>query len=118
MIISSARTSLMVQWLRLHASAAMGTGSILVRKLRLCQAAQSKQSKKQIRTVSSHSSGSQKLKLRCFRTVCPQEASGRAPVSPSFWQPRSHTRVPDTPGSPEGNTEGPGTASSEPLLPS
>ena len=24
----------------------------------------------------------------------------------------------DTPGSPEGNTEGPGTASSEPLLPS
>ena len=26
--------------------------------------------------------------------------------------------VPDTPGSPEGNTEGPGTASSEPLLPS
>ena len=25
---------------------------------------------------------------------------------------------PDTPGSPEGNTEGPGTASSEPLLPS
>ena len=48
MIISSAGTSLMVQWLRLHASAAMGTGSILVRKLRLCQAAQSKQSKKQI----------------------------------------------------------------------
>jgi len=34
MIISSAGTSLMVQWLRLHASAAMGTGSILVRKLR------------------------------------------------------------------------------------
>ena len=27
-------------------------------------------------------------------------------------------KVPDTPGSPEGNTEGPGTASSEPLLPS
>ena len=27
-------------------------------------------------------------------------------------------RSPDTPGSPEGNTEGPGTASSEPLLPS
>ena len=26
--------------------------------------------------------------------------------------------LPDTPGSPEGNTEGPGTASSEPLLPS
>ena len=26
--------------------------------------------------------------------------------------------APDTPGSPEGNTEGPGTASSEPLLPS
>ena len=26
--------------------------------------------------------------------------------------------TPDTPGSPEGNTEGPGTASSEPLLPS
>ena len=25
---------------------------------------------------------------------------------------------PDTPGSPEGNTEGPGTPSSEPLLPS
>ena len=27
-------------------------------------------------------------------------------------------KLPDTPGSPEGNTEGPGTASSEPLLPS
>ena len=27
-------------------------------------------------------------------------------------------KAPDTPGSPEGNTEGPGTASSEPLLPS
>ena len=27
-------------------------------------------------------------------------------------------KSPDTPGSPEGNTEGPGTASSEPLLPS
>ena len=30
----------------------------------------------------------------------------------------SHQKSPDTPGSPEGNTEGPGTASSEPLLPS
>ena len=29
-----------------------------------------------------------------------------------------HQKSPDTPGSPEGNTEGPGTASSEPLLPS
>ena len=27
-------------------------------------------------------------------------------------------KSPDTPGSPEGNTEGPGNASSEPLLPS
>ena len=27
-------------------------------------------------------------------------------------------KSPDTPGSPEGNTEGPGTDSSEPLLPS
>ena len=27
-------------------------------------------------------------------------------------------KSPDTPGSPEGNSEGPGTASSEPLLPS
>ena len=27
-------------------------------------------------------------------------------------------KAPDTPGSLEGNTEGPGTASSEPLLPS
>ena len=27
-------------------------------------------------------------------------------------------KSPDTPGSPEGNTEGPGTASSEPVLPS
>ena len=27
-------------------------------------------------------------------------------------------KSPDTPGSPEGNTEGPGSASSEPLLPS
>ena len=27
-------------------------------------------------------------------------------------------KSPDTPGSPEGNNEGPGTASSEPLLPS
>ena len=32
-------------------------------------------------------------------------------VTEEFW-------TPDTPGSPEGNTEGPGTASSEPLLPS
>ena len=30
---------------------------------------------------------------------------------------RGH-KSPDTPGSPEGNTEGPGTAASEPLLPS
>ena len=30
----------------------------------------------------------------------------------------SPQKSPDTPGSPEGNTEGPGTASSEPLLPS
>ena len=30
----------------------------------------------------------------------------------------SAQKSPDTPGSPEGNTEGPGTASSEPLLPS
>ena len=30
----------------------------------------------------------------------------------------SQSLSPDTPGSPEGNTEGPGTASSEPLLPS
>ena len=30
----------------------------------------------------------------------------------------SRAAEPDTPGSPEGNTEGPGTASSEPLLPS
>ena len=29
-----------------------------------------------------------------------------------------HQKSPDTPGSLEGNTEGPGTASSEPLLPS
>ena len=32
--------------------------------------------------------------------------------------PVSHQKSPDTPGSLEGNTEGPGTASSEPLLPS
>ena len=32
-------------------------------------------------------------------------------------QPQTQ-KSPDTPGSPEGNTEGPGTASSEPLLPS
>ena len=30
----------------------------------------------------------------------------------------SAQKSPDMPGSPEGNTEGPGTASSEPLLPS
>ena len=35
-------------------------------------------------------------------------------ASPFFRAQKS----PDTPGSPEGNTEGPGTASSEPLLPS
>ena len=34
-------------------------------------------------------------------------------LCPDFTQ-----KSPDTPGSPEGNTEGPGTASSEPLLPS
>ena len=34
-----------------------------------------------------------------------------------FW-PHCASGTPDTPGSPEGNTEGPGTASSEPLLPS
>ena len=33
-------------------------------------------------------------------------------------QERRRRASPDTPGSPEGNTEGPGTASSEPLLPS
>ena len=32
--------------------------------------------------------------------------------------PATPKKSPDTPGSPEGNTEGPGTASSEPLLPS
>ena len=32
--------------------------------------------------------------------------------------PLGTQKSPDTPGSPEGNTEGPGTASSEPLLPS
>ena len=31
---------------------------------------------------------------------------------------KTRGRQPDTPGSLEGNTEGPGTASSEPLLPS
>ena len=31
---------------------------------------------------------------------------------------RASRRVEEGPGSPEGNTEGPGTASSEPLLPS
>ena len=36
-------------------------------------------------------------------------------VTVSLWAAAS---TPDTPGSPEGNTEGPGTASSEPLLPS
>ena len=36
------------------------------------------------------------------------------PLQPSCDPQKS----PDTPGSPEGNTEGPGTASSEPLLPS
>ena len=41
-------------------------------------------------------------------------------VSCSLWgHKESDTqKSPDTPGSPEGNTEGPGTASSEPLLPS
>ena len=34
------------------------------------------------------------------------------------WRAVIHGVAPDTPGSPEGNTEGPGTASSEPLLPS
>ena len=38
---------------------------------------------------------------------------------PAFHRRRSLVGyTPDTPGSPEGNTEGPGTASSEPLLPS
>ena len=36
----------------------------------------------------------------------------------SVCMPSSAQKSPDTPGSPEGNTEGPGTASSEPLLPS
>ena len=34
------------------------------------------------------------------------------------WSPCAGQKSPDTPGSPEGNTEGPGTASSEPPLPS
>ena len=34
------------------------------------------------------------------------------------WTEEPAQKSPDTPGSPEGNTEGPGTASSEPLLPS
>ena len=35
-----------------------------------------------------------------------------------FWSFGLEACAPDTPGSPEGNTEGPGTASSEPPLPS
>ena len=59
----------------------------------------------------------------------------REAPAPAVWLQHIHTREqpgsataqgsrvlskksPDTPGSPEGNTEGPGTASSEPLLPS
>ena len=43
----------------------------------------------------------------------PETAAHQAPPSLGFSR-----QEPDTPGSPEGNTEGPGTASSEPLLPS
>ena len=39
-------------------------------------------------------------------------------LDPQDWWVGEMTSKPDTPGSPEGNTEGPGTASSEPLLPS
>ena len=44
----------------------------------------------------------------------------KPPASRALCQAKRAPRAqksPDTPGSPEGNTEGPGTASSEPLLP-
>ena len=41
-----------------------------------------------------------------------------APLWPSLWTYCDPQKSPDTPGSPEGNTEGPATPSSEPLLPS
>ena len=49
-----------------------------------------------------------------------QEEKGATEDEMAGWHNplNGHEFEPDTPGSPEGNTEGPGTASSEPLLPS
>ena len=49
--------------------------------------------------------------------VTPWTVACQAPLSMGFSR-QEYWSGPDTPGSPEGNTEGPGTASSEPLLPS
>ena len=45
--------------------------------------------------------------------LCVSDSDRRVPAELG-----QESQSPDTPGSPEGNTEGPGTASSEPLLPS
>ena len=50
----------------------------------------------------------------CVRALPLQLEKSGEPEAWGRWAQKS----PDTPGSPEGNTEGPGTASSEPLLPS
>ena len=57
--------------------------------------------------------------LQSCLTLCdPMDCVARqAPLSMRILQARI-LECPDTPGSLEGNTEGPGTASSEPLLPS
>ena len=50
----------------------------------------------------------------------PRQSAGipAPPPSPLYLLQNRCQKSPDTPGSPEGNTEGPGSASSEPLLPS
>ena len=52
-----------------------------------------------------------------FLLAVAQETTGQV-LYAQAWKPSSQHAGPDTPRSPEGNTEGPGTASSEPLLPS
>ena len=54
--------------------------------------------------------------LQSCPTLCdPIDGSPSGSPVPGSCDPQ---KSPDTPGSPEGNTEGPGTSSSEPLLPS
>ena len=62
----------------------------------------------------------QKTKIMASGPITSWQIDGETVADFIFLGLQNHCtqKSPDTPGSPEGNTEGPGTASSEPLLPS